>query len=110
MKTRAVLALAAVLLIAVAASIWPAYAQSNQAVPGLYTLQVTIGASATQITTKDTPCLQVIFQNNATHTMRVGDANASSTRGALLGVGPPGGSVNIGPWGGARINLNQFYV
>lgn len=74
------------------------------------TLQVTIGAGATQIGGANVFVRQVIFQNNAAHSMRIGDANVSSTRGALLSVGSPGGSLNLGPFFAPSIDLSTFYV
>lgn len=87
----------------------PAQAQ-NTFVPGVHTLQVTVGASTTQFTSSDTPCLQVIVQNNAAHSMRVGDSATSSSRGAVLNLGPGGGSMNLGPYQFRQLNLNQMYV
>ena len=77
----------------------------------VHTFQVTIGASTTQITTiGNTLAREVSFQNNATHTMRVGDSNTSSTRGALLSSGSPGGSVTFGPVTSGTIDLSTFWV
>jgi hypothetical protein len=74
------------------------------------TLQVTIGAGVTQVTTSSIPCRQVIFQNNATHNMRVGDANTTSSRGALLAAGSPGGSLNAGTFTAMNVNLKECWV
>lgn len=71
------------------------------------TLQVTVGAGATQIAGANAFARQVIFQNNAAHSMRIGDANVSGTRGALLS---PGGSLNFGPNFDISIDLSRFYV
>lgn len=73
-------------------------------------LQVTIGAAATQFTTSDIPIRQIIVQNNATHSMRIGDASVSSTKGALLASGSPGGSINLGPFYDEPDNLKNFWV
>lgn len=63
--------------------------------PSVKSLQVTIGASTTQVTTTNTFCKQIFLQNNATHTMRVGDSTTSSTKGVLLASGSPGGSITV---------------
>lgn len=76
----------------------------------IHTLQVTIGASTTQVATGNGPYgRQVFFQNNAAHTMRIGDIKTSATRGVLLASGSPGGSWTIGP-SADRIDLSTFYV
>ena len=75
------------------------------------TLQVTIGASVTQVSTSDIFAKQVTFQNNQTHSMRVGDKNTTSSRGALLASGSPGGSYNVGPVPIQKtLDLAEFYV
>ena len=60
-------------------------------------LQVILGAGATQISTSNTFCRQIIIQNNAAGTMRVGDSTVSATKGIYLAAGPGGGSINSGP-------------
>lgn len=93
--------------------LWPradAQISTQYQVPGVHTLQVTIGAGTTQVTTVDTPVKQVIFQNNAANSMRVGDSATTSSRGALLAGGSPGTSMNFGPIGSTALNLNSFYV
>ena len=74
------------------------------------TLQVTIGSGVTQVTTSDIPVRQVMFQNNTSHSMRVGDSNTTSTRGALLASGSPGGSINAGSFQFQQTNLQEWYV
>ena len=75
------------------------------------TKQVTIGASVTQVSTTDIYSSQITFQDNATHVMRVGDASTSSTRGALLSAGAPGGSATFnGGSSGKGLDLADFYV
>jgi len=76
----------------------------------VHTLQVTIGAATTQVSTSSIPVQQVIFQNNQTHTMRIGDNLASSTRGGLLASGAPGGSLNVGALTFNKCDLQQFWV
>lgn len=75
------------------------------------TLQTTIGAATTEVSTTDIYATQITFQDNATHTMRVGDKNTSSTHGALLSAGSPGGSATFSvPSSGKALNLADFYV
>ena len=77
---------------------------------GVQTLQVTLGAGTTQVTTNDIPCRQVMVQNNATHNVRVGDLNTSSTRGAVL-LPNSTGSINFGPFSDSKpVNLNQIWL
>jgi len=77
----------------------------------IHTLQVTIGASTTQIVaTGSSYAREVSFQNNATHTMRIGDSKTSATRGALLSSGSPGGSITLGPVVSGVIDLSTFWV
>lgn len=83
---------------------------AQYSVPGVHTLQVTIGATTTQVTAVDTPVKQVIFQDNAAGSMRVGDSATTSSRGALLAGGSPGGSMNFGPIPNTALNLSSFYV
>jgi hypothetical protein len=40
------------------------------------TIQVTIGAGTTRLSTSTIACTWVAFQDNATHTMRIGDEQA----------------------------------
>lgn len=74
------------------------------------TMQVTIGAGVTRFTTSDIYCVQVIAQNNAAHSMRVGDSSTTSSMGALLASGSPGGSINLGPHDANRENLKDWFV
>lgn len=77
----------------------------------IHTMQVTLGAGATQLTTSPIFVRQVIFQNNATHTVRVGDAAVTSSRGALLIAGPGGGTMNLGEnTTGGEIDLSTFWL
>lgn len=73
-------------------------------------LQVTVGAAATQFTATSTPCRQVTIQNNAAHTMRIGDSTVSASKGIYLAAGPGGGSENHGPLVAYAIDLSNFYV
>jgi hypothetical protein len=91
--------------------VFAGHAQSSLYVPGVHTLQVTIGASTTQVSTSSIPCKEIYIQNNAAHTIRVGDVNTSSTRGALISSGSPGGSITTGAFGmQAATDLNQWYI
>lgn len=60
------------------------------------TLQVTLGSGVTPIIPNGEIIAKwVIFQNNAAHSMRLGDANITSSRGLLLANGSPGGAASI---------------
>lgn len=74
----------------------------------VHTLQVTIGASATQIVSGDVYFKWVVFQNNSADNQRIGDANVSSTQGTLL---VPGSSFyTAAPSSPGSGNLNGWYV
>lgn len=78
------------------------------------TLQITLGASNTAILASASAHLNTrwfIIQNNATHIVRVGDVNISTTRGIQLPSGSPGGSFYVGPdpAGSAR-DLGGWYI
>ena len=60
-------------------------------------VQQTLGSGATQISTANTFCRQIIIQNNAAHSMRVGDSTVTASKGIYLAAGPGGGSINSGP-------------
>jgi hypothetical protein len=76
------------------------------------TLQVTLGAGATQVSATAQPCRQVIIQNNAAHACRYGDVDVSATRGIYLAPGTGGGAANIGSAFGAliAIDLSELYL
>lgn len=94
-------------LLAVFILFWAAIGHTS----GAHTLQVTIGSGVTQITTTNTYARQIIFQNNQTHSMRVGDSATTSSRGALLASGSPGGSMNVGPAGAlAGLDVSSWFV
>ena len=89
----------------------PAHAQGLGFTTGVHTLQVTIGASTTQVSTTSIPVKQLFIQNNAAHTIRVGDVNTTSSRGALISSGSPGGSITSGAFGmQAASDLNQWWI
>lgn len=74
------------------------------------TVQVTIGASATQVSTTKLYCRWVAFQNNtAADSMRLGDSAVTTSRGVKL---LPSGSFFIPPKDtpGEITNLNNWYV
>lgn len=73
-------------------------------------IQVTLGAAATQISTQPISCKQIIFQNNAAAVMRLGDSSVSATKGNQLASGSPGGSLVIGPMPPQLSNLNEWYA
>lgn len=95
-------------LLAVLLLLWSAIGHTGTA----HTIQVTLGAGTnTQVTTTDTFARQIIFQNNATHVMRIGDSTTSSSKGAQLASGSPGGSMNVGPSPQPQmLNLAQYFV
>lgn len=76
------------------------------------TMQVTLGAAATpMISSGDINFKWVIFQNNSTHTMRLGDANITTSRGLLLLAGPAGGSYTQQPFSSPQTGtLAAWYV
>lgn len=63
------------------------------------TLQVTLGSGNTSILSAGAHLNTRWFtiQNNAAHTVRIGDTNISTTRGILLQAGPAGGSFYVAP-------------
>lgn len=74
----------------------------------IQTLQVTIGAAPTRLIVvgASVACKWFTFQNNAAHTMRLGDSNVSSSRGLALNAqgsfytqsGSAPGSSNLASW------------
>jgi hypothetical protein len=73
-------------------------------------LQVTLGAGATQVSTAHTQCRQVIVQNNAAHSARLGDATVSATNGQYLAAGPGGGAFNSGPSVAYNSETSDFWL
>jgi hypothetical protein len=77
-------------------------------------IQVTIGASATQISATNLYCSAWIIQNNAGHNIRFGASNVTSSFGTLLASGAPGGSyTSTGQMDGSQPvpdNLAQWYI
>jgi len=78
------------------------------------TFQVTIGASATQISATHLYCSAWIIQNNATHNIRFGDSSVTTSKGTVLASGSPGGSYTTGASmdGSQPVpdDLSQWYV
>lgn len=78
------------------------------------TLQVTLGASATQISTTTLRCSAWIIQNNATHNIRFGDSTVTTSKGVVLASGSPGGSyTTTGSMNGSQPvpdDLSQWYI
>lgn len=77
------------------------------------TIQVTIGAANTKVIAAGAHqnCRWIVIQNNATHTIRIGDTNITSTRGILLSSGSPGGSFFVGPdSSGSARDLGGWYI
>lgn len=73
------------------------------------TIQVTIGAGATQVSTVTLNCRWVVFQNNTTaNSMHIGDSTVTSTKGINL---PAGSSFFVPPMpGSTAVNLTSWYV
>lgn len=77
------------------------------------TLQVTIGAANTSIISSGAHqnCRWIVIENNAAHSIRIGDTNISSSRGLLLSSGTPGGSFYIGPdSAGSARDLGNWFI
>jgi hypothetical protein len=75
------------------------------------TLQVALGAAATQVSTATTQCRHVMIQNNAAAVCRVGDANVSATRGISLAAAGAAGSIfNTGPSVAYESQLSEFFL
>lgn len=75
------------------------------------TLQVTLGSGNTTVITAGAHqnCRWIVFQDNATHNIRIGDSNTSSTRGLALASG--GASFYIGPdSSGSARDLGGWYI
>jgi hypothetical protein len=82
-----------------------------QAHAAVRTLQVTLGAGVTSVLSPlaHQQVLWVTIQNNATHSIRIGDANVTSTRGLALNSG--GGSFFVGPSSsGSARDLGSWYI
>jgi nanoRNase/pAp phosphatase (c-di-AMP/oligoRNAs hydrolase) len=76
-------------------------------------LQITLGAGATQISATKVGIRQLMIQNNAAHSCRVGDSTVSTTKGIELVTqsGGGGGSINAGAFNINNVtNLNEWYI
>lgn len=78
------------------------------------TFQVTIGAGATQVYSQPLPVREVIIQNNATHVIRFGGDNVSTSLGIQLDSGTatpsPGGSASAGPFRVNNVDLSDIWI
>lgn len=70
------------------------------------TIQVTLGATATQVTTGQIYSPFVIIQNNASHSIRVGDNTVTSSKGINVSAS---GSITI-QRSDNRILLKSYYI
>jgi hypothetical protein len=78
-------------------------------------LQVTLGSGATQVVANQDAviggyniyCSVLIFQNNASHNVRVGDNTVTASRGILLN---PGGSNTLTVCPPHGTLLSQYYL
>lgn len=77
-------------------------------------IQVMLGASATQIITTHVRCSEWMIQNNAAHNIRFGDSTVTSSKGIVLVSGTPGGSyTSTGSMNGSQPvpdDLSQWYI
>ncbi len=53
---------------------------------------------------------QLIIQDNAGSSIRIGDTTVSSTKGILLSPGTPGGSLNIGAFMNYGSYLSDWWI
>jgi hypothetical protein len=51
-----------------------------------------------------------VCQNNASHSIRIGDSTVSTTKGILISPGTPGGSQTITPALQYSGDLTEFYI
>ncbi len=75
-------------------------------------LKVTMTGSAVQITSAHTPITDVQFQNNATHTITIGNSSVA-TGGIVLGTSTTagaGGTLYMGPFPQRATNLDEFWA
>jgi hypothetical protein len=95
-------------------SLFIALFQAASCVAAPVTFQVTIGASATQISSTNLYCSAWIIQDNAAHNIRFGASNVTSSIGTLLASGTPGGSyTSAASMNGSQPvpdNLAQWYI
>lgn len=73
-------------------------------------IQVTLLATATQVSPISLVVNQVMFQNNAGHACRIGDSTVTSTKGIALASGSPGGSATFGPFAVNNTDLTEWYI
>lgn len=74
-------------------------------------LQVTLGATATRVTTTQTACKQIIIQNTASNVCRVGGSGVTASKGIKLAASAAANSsVTFGPFDGNPLELEDFYI
>lgn len=72
-------------------------------------ISVTLGAAATPITTNTSIyASMIIVQDNATHSVRLGDNTVSATKGILLGLGGGSSTITLAFPRGAH--LSEWYL
>ena len=71
--------------------------------------QITLGAGRTQLSALNIRFAQLVIQNNASHSIRVGDNTVTSSTGILISPGTPGGSFGS-TLSIARGQLSQYYI
>lgn len=75
------------------------------------TVQVTIGSGTTEVTTTNTFCRQIFFENNTAHSMRIGDSTATSSKGVLLVASVSSSwTVSQNFQGSQSLDLSDYYV
>jgi hypothetical protein len=76
----------------------------------MQTLQVTLLATATQLSTSRQAVQAIIFQNNATHIVRIGDVNVSATRGIALAPASAGDVGTFAPPIDYTTDLTEWWL
>jgi len=72
------------------------------------TIQVTIGASATPISATNLYCRSFVVQNNAAHTIRVGDSTTTTSKGTQVAAGASASWLPVP--NSTAYNLSQWYI
>jgi len=73
-------------------------------------IQVTLGAVATPISTTSEVFNQMIVQNNSAAACRLGDSTVSATKGISMAAAAATPPVVIGPFVGQEGDASQFYL
>lgn len=84
----------------------------------MHLLQVTIASTGTAQPiiplavqpASQNPFSVLVVQNNAAHSVRIGDSTVSTTKGILLASGSPGGSQTIEPAIQYTGDLREFWI